>query len=320
MNKKLSTAVFFGALVSRSIAVEAGVTVYGIADADFVYRSNHTISGVNGQHRIDGIHSRFGFRGVEDLGNGIKAGFVIERGVQLDTNAESFNRQSLVWLGGRFGRLSLGRQYSPRHLLMVRLDPFQVRPGTKMNTIYKSYGDVRIDNAVVYNSPNIRGFMMMGMFSVNRNGEEKNRGDGNIRFWALSPRYSKGALDVQLNYHERKPDTSNANMTRVWDLAGGYNFKLIKVSGFYGIVKSTGVQDVRHWMIGGNIPVGSAGKVLLSYVEADDRIEDKQEHQVGLGYFHSLSKRTELYSSLASRGGDFSGYRRELSLGVRHLF
>jgi len=98
------------------------VTIYGVADAavGFGSHGDNDFSGI-----VNGVlsGSRIGFKGTEDLGNGLKAVFVLEQGFDIGNGTASpavgtdkdstFSRQALVGLSGSFGTVSLGRQYAP---------------------------------------------------------------------------------------------------------------------------------------------------------------------------------------------------------------
>ncbi len=119
MQKKLIALAIAG-LVSAPAFAQSNVTIYGVADA-YMGFGDH---GANDMAAVSsgGLSgSRIGFRGAEDLGNGLKAVFTYEQGFDLDDSVNSDAsqglggkaRQSFVGLGGSFGTVSLGRQYAP---------------------------------------------------------------------------------------------------------------------------------------------------------------------------------------------------------------
>ena len=126
---------------SRSLAIVAGllafsgfqaraqsnVSIYGIVDASAQY-----LDGVSRTARLQsgGLSgSRLGFRGVEDLGDGFKAIFTLEMGLNLDTGTSAqgglaFGRQAFVGLSDSWGELTLGRQYGSLYRLAQNFNPF----------------------------------------------------------------------------------------------------------------------------------------------------------------------------------------------------
>ncbi len=116
MQKKLIALAIAG-LVSAPAFAQSNVTIYGVADAGLAWgeHGDNDFSGV-----LSGVlsGSRLGFRGTEDLGNGLKAVFTLEQGFDIGNGAENdsskaFQRQAFVGLAGGFGAVTLGRQYAP---------------------------------------------------------------------------------------------------------------------------------------------------------------------------------------------------------------
>lgn len=124
---------FLGFLALAAVGspmAQDGVTIFGGADI-FI---GQTKSGPRTVNRLDeGGHSatRLGFRGSEDLGDGLRANFLLEGGIGLDSGSGTilgpgfaFTRQSFVGLSGRWGSLDLGRMYTPMFYTLYRADPF----------------------------------------------------------------------------------------------------------------------------------------------------------------------------------------------------
>lgn len=116
MKKALLQSAALACAVSCSTVASAQevVTIYGLIDASVSYADD--VSG-SSSHTLDNgawQSSRLGFRGVENLGGGLKAIFTLEAGLNVDTGSTSaafFGRQSFVGLSGEMGTLTLGRQY-----------------------------------------------------------------------------------------------------------------------------------------------------------------------------------------------------------------
>lgn len=108
---------------------QSAVTIYGLIDTAVRHQSNATATG--GKTSVEGglsSGSRIGFRGVEDLGSGLNAHFVLENGFGSDSatafDANSFfNRTALIGLGDSWGSLDLGRQYSVPFKTTIAYDP-----------------------------------------------------------------------------------------------------------------------------------------------------------------------------------------------------
>ena len=119
MKKTLAAVAVLGAFAAGSVAA-ADVTLYGIVDYSLKYsrvdsdKANE--DAVNNFEMASGAQSgsRFGLKGVEDLGNGMKVGFVLENGFSADDGSllqgnRLFGRESQVFVNGAFGEVSFGR-------------------------------------------------------------------------------------------------------------------------------------------------------------------------------------------------------------------
>ncbi|HRQ56493.1 MAG TPA: porin [Azoarcus taiwanensis] len=329
MQKKLIALAVAGMLAAPLAMAQSNVTIYGVFDIGLNYESSHATSGVKSRTALDSGQqsgSRLGFRGTEDLGNGLKASFVIEYGLRPDLNETlgtgggATTRQSFLALSGDFGTVALGRQYTPQFNMIARMDPFGAGTAGNMANVYD--WDTRLDNTVAYVSPNFSGLSVTVAHSMRAAGQELAKDAGNAKVWAISPRYSNGPIDVQLNMHRIKSDLSGSTATKVWDLAGSYDFGAVKAVAFYGSRKTNNVQDSRYWLLGATVPVSEAGSFKISYVASKDKepASDVKENQWAIGYDHKLSARTNVYSAFAKRSQDWVGYKNQLTVGLRHMF
>ena len=120
------------ALLPAAVSAQSSVTVYGSIDGGVRYQTNVDAAGSGLLSTTSGNYypNRLGFRGKEDLGNGLNAHFQLESGFNdktgaLDnTNNVLFNRTAAVGLGGAWGSLDLGRQYTVAFRTEKFLDPF----------------------------------------------------------------------------------------------------------------------------------------------------------------------------------------------------
>jgi len=200
MQKKL-IALAVASVASGAAFAQTNVTLYGIADAGYIYSQSdpgkyqlvpgaeypaNSIVKIPGENKFSGIKSgllsgsRIGFRGEEALGNGLKAIFTLEYGIDIDDNSGVGNttsglnaRQQFVGLShAKAGTLTLGRQYAPGYLATVNNDPFGgavFEPQSYLsaqagNTITPNSG-ARWNNAIAYTSPNWGGFTAKAIYS-----------------------------------------------------------------------------------------------------------------------------------------------------------
>lgn len=323
------------------VAHAQSVTIFGILDADVRYVKN----GSNHMTRVDsaGIStSRLGFRGLEDLGGGMKAGFWLESQVNVDdgtTNASKFwNRRTTVSLMGDFGEVRAGRDFSPVYRVATGNDPFN---DTGMGAITRTYSTAsingvayathtRMDNSVSYFLPGSLGGIY-GQATVTA-GE----GVAGNRLYGGLLGYRSGPLDVSAGYSRTKVVTADVKHAA---FAASYDFGVAKLAGTYSQLKYTTAKEDQA-SISAIVPVGPA-TVRASYVHSvgnggtfttDNRknIADK----VAVGYWYDLSKRTTLYTnavSLKNKGGAAyvvsagpalgTGTRSQgVDVGIRHQF
>src|SRR6195952_3990426 len=170
--KKSLLALAVLTAASGAAFAQSSVTIYGKVDLGLVYdsgagKSVRISSGVTGGSRI-------GFKGVEDLGGGMKAAFQLETGYCADSAAGSPNfctgsnnfmgRQAHADLTGAFGALSAGRQYSLGFNNLATIDPFGAGFAGQANNVSAAGlylvdpSGIRLNNSVTYSTPNASGF------------------------------------------------------------------------------------------------------------------------------------------------------------------
>lgn len=331
MQKKLIALAVAG-LISAPVFAESNVTVYGILD----FQLNNLSESVSDADTRTGVDNalgqsgnRLGFKGTEDLGNGLKASFVLEAGsFQHENKAFTWGRQYTVALSGGFGTVQIGRQKTPHAVMLDTFDPFGTGTVGNGSNIYGEDGlpDYRLDNLIAYVSPSFGGFNVIAGYTFQAAGDETGQ-DGDLRVFAINPNYKAGALAVSFNYHQIDPKGGDDEIT-VWDLAASYDFGMFKLQGMGGKAELDNALDVTRYMIGGSVKVSDAGSVIASYASTEnDEIDDSRASQFAIGYDHKLSKRTNVYATYATIDNDdnasayISGdYERGFQVGLRHKF
>ena len=173
MKKSLLALAVLGAYAGVASA-QSSVTLYGTLDVNGRYVK------ADGQNRrlsesTDGINSsQLGFRGVEDLGGGLRAGFTLLSGINPDVggaNAKFWNRRSTVSLFGGFGEVRLGRDYIPTFWNLTFFDAFGTNGLGGSTTPRQLYGGTRSDNSIGYFLPaNLGGFYGQAMVAAAEGG------------------------------------------------------------------------------------------------------------------------------------------------------
>ncbi|MCK2128111.1 porin [Thauera aromatica] len=305
MNKKLIALAMAGLFAAPVAIAQSNVTVYGIVDAYLAYAK----AGDNKRIGVDsgGLYgSRLGFRGTEDLGNGLKAVFTLEYSITVDQNEGPGGgplraRQQFVGLQGAFGQISLGRQYAPGYAIArydaaggVPFGPQALMAGAAGSTIVPA-SPARWDNSIAYRAPKFGNLSMSAIYSLGEKNQDQDRRTGDR--WAVAADYANGPLAIGLIYqHGRQVVAVTAEDQKDFALGASYNFGAVSLFATYQTV-DTGDTD-KVWHVGGRVPVGPGGSyAFIAYGELDADNGDKSASAGVIGYRHALSKRTSLYTA-----------------------
>lgn len=345
--KKAASLPFALALgLAASGAWSQNATVYGLVDLGFVGESGGP-NGASANKLTSGVSSgsRLGFRGSEDLGGGLAAIYSLEMGIYADTGALTqgglaFGRQSIVGLqSSTLGTVVLGRQYTPVANIQTETDPFNTGlAGDSANLISAggAGGNNRMDNTVRYaynGSSGLTVDLVYGFGEVTDSMSAKRQYGGAIG-------YVSGPAYVKLGYHNVNDAKGVAGyltfLGAKYDFGlatAHFNYVVNKGSAVFGIVNA----DSRDVMVGLSVPYGQ-GRFMASYIRKDDRTAANYDaNQVAFGYVYYLSKRTNLYYSIAridnnaAPGSPTGFYRvgnateqglgsRAYNFGMRHVF
>ena len=320
---KKSLIALAAVAASGAAFAQSSVTVYGVVDT--------SIAVVKGQDSVSGMlnsgaaTSRLGFRGVEDLGNGLKANFVLEGEVQPDDGTAgglNFRRQSTVGLAGSFGEVRLGRALTASYNAVSRYDMFgTVGLGSTLawSSTETGYAN-RSNNMISYISPKFSGFGVGIDYGF---GEQKE--NRTARYAGIGATYDNGPLSLGLGYDKANNGLAVAGTEDLttWQLGGSYDLSVVKLAAFYKETKykeiATGDSEkLKTWNLGVSAPVGAAGEVKAQYALYDQKAIDSKAHQLSLGYVHNLSKRTAVYGTVSYLKNN--GSQHGLQVGIRHAF
>lgn len=284
-------------------AAQTNVTVFGVLDVGVqrLKNGNKSVS----MESIDGLQtSRIGFRGTEDLGGGLSAGFHLEGAIGPDVGSGGdWRRRATVSLGSKTaGELRLGRDYTPTFWSISRFNAFGTNGvGAASNLVYGFDGAsgtsktvVRSDNSVGYFLPSgLGGVYGQAMVAAGEGSTGKYIG-GRLG-------YAAGAFDIAGAWSET---TNNAagDKFKVGNIGASYQLDAFKLMGLYHVSQQT-TRKQTNWVVGGTYALGQ-GTVRASYVRSNNRDTATGSNYKGnllaLGYVYNLSKRTALYGT-ASR-------------------
>jgi len=333
MKKSLVALAVLAAAGAAS--AQSSVTLFGVVDASLSHYSvkdgqSQTVLGNGGYNS-----SRLGFRGTEDLGGGLAAGFWLEAPLSNDDGSVvrgfNFTRRSTVSLSGGFGEVRLGRDYTPTFWNDTTFDPFGTNGvGTNMiNSVHNGgalvgaftglaaagFTDpaaVRASNTIGYFlPPNLGGFYGQVQFGLdeqvhNDTGFNSKAG----RYAGGRVGYANGPVDVALAYGQTRTfDTATTKIdVNTLNLGASYDLGVVKLFGELSQIKNdyespllNGDVKVNGYLLGVTAPIG-AGLIRASYSVAKgdvDNFSDPKASKFALGYVHNLSKRTALYATVA---------------------
>lgn len=355
---------FLVAAIAAGVAGTAGaqssVQVYGVMDGGIEHVTHAGASGGSSTRVSSGgsNNSRFGFRGSEDLGGGLKAIFNLEGGILIDNGTSDgalFRRQANVGLEGKLGRVVLGRSWTTVYDFVNPFDPMGYAPRyswvpTGGGTLASKYGmTTGYDNMVKYQGT-FGGFKLGASFGAGE--ASRNNADG--RKLAVGAVYDKGPLRFVATA-ERVNGLPNATTgdrsdSKVFHAATSYEVNDgldLKLGVRHYKLERTSAGDVRAntWWAGANYAltpvVDFTGAVYYQDIKngltASDTAADPMMFVLRTRY--TLSKRTNLYATLAhakAKGGVAVGLTRDSSddggvtgqadrqsgvmLGIQHRF
>ncbi len=343
MKKSLLAVAVLGAFAGTAIASD--VTLYGVVDTGLMYThtkvkpDGETAVKTNKFEMMSGKQagSRWGLKGVEDLGNGYKVGFILENGFNSDTGAKKstdpfFNRESSLFVEGGFGRILFGRMGS-------------VNQGTSstgkigmINAFGTSYTDYSANavgvfaagslfpNMITYQSPKFAGVQVHVQYAMSNDandGANENKARKTNRYAALAATYNYGALNLYgavdaTDYaHEAH---SKHHTASTYTFGGNYDFGVLKLFGgvqyfdqieastfkgafaddvFDGRVKGWGAQLSASIPLAGGTMLAGVGYMDGKKAKGVTEVEknDISRIRATVGYSYPLSKRTNVYAA-----------------------
>lgn len=265
--KSLAAVALLGAFAGSAFA--ADVTLYGVVDEGFLYTHKAGSDAVDKLELKSGIQagSRWGLKGTEDLGNGLKVGFILESGFNADDGTQSvsgtmFNREASLNVMGPFGQLSLGKigaitQGTSSWGKVGAVSAFgtsygAANVGNATNVFAATVGVM--DNTIAYQTPKFAGFTVYAQYSMGSSKAASQNSEGKWtptmvenesstdRYYALGATYANGPVNLyfavdSVNYasYFDKTGTTTTPSTKDMDdsltvaFGGSYDFSVVKV-------------------------------------------------------------------------------------------
>jgi predicted porin len=335
MKKNLIVLALLAAAGAAS--AQSSVTLYGRVDAGIGSFKDSVSAGSDGVTRtkLDSNilnNSLWGFKGTEDLGNGLKANFVLESGMSMDTGAQAdsaklFNRKATVGLSGDFGTVELGRNYTAYDSLRAVTNNTVDTNMAVTNNVWAVGGDYanRTDNSIRFDSNTYSGFSgsVAYAFGENKdlNGTTYTPGRDSTDTLSLHVKYANGP--VLVGYAHQALQAATGTDTKYNLVAGSYDFGVAKLSAGYNKADRAGSED-QEYQVGVSAPFG-ATTVYFGYANgkqentAGATIEERSGFDLAATY--ALSKRTTAYAGYKSyEVKNSSKEATAFGVGVRHVF
>lgn len=324
MKKSLLALAVLGAFAGAASA-QSSVTLFGIVDANVRWVNND--AGDLWSLSTSGLStSRLGFRGIEDLGGGLKAGFWLEHGINNDTGAQTdatrfWNRRSTVSIiSDALGEIRLGRDYTATFWNLTEFDPFGTNGVGDSTILFPGRAGIqavdtitRADNVVGYFLPaNLGGIYGQAQFAFPEGNENNHYAGGRIG-------YQAGPFNAAVAYGQTWSTLPGANRIKTWDLGASWDFGFAKLMGEVASLTGElpdGDKTRVNYLIGTTVPVG-AGIIRAAYIYSDFsndgpacpptsvvagatvQLNCDNAQMFSLGYIYNLSKRTAVYTTVA---------------------
>lgn len=327
---------------------QSSVTLYGRVNTSIEHQKLGNASATG----LVSNSSFIGFKGVEDLGNGLKAGFVLEAGFNSDdgsgnagANSDQFNfsRNSEVNLAGSFGMLRLGSFDAASYLATADVVSMHNHDtGPTADALYQHIE--KGGNTIAYSIPEIAGVNAEIQYRFGEKAGLPNSEDKGG--WNLGLNYATGPLGLGFGYSSEKEKdnlTGFTNKFQQYALRASYEIGDLVLAGYYQKQnnKDAGVKEKRNvYRIAAKYTMGAsefhANVGQASKAKIDGVKTGKSATQWTLAYNYNLSKRTKVYALYSTvshtddafitapatfdldptKGDKF----RTFGVGIRHLF
>lgn len=347
MKKTLAAVAVLGAFAGSALA--ADVQLYGIVDTGLRYTHFDGDAAAAGYDAVDKFEmksgqqsgSRFGFKGTEDLGNGLTVGFILENQFNSDDGSLSdsnhfFRREASLFLEGGFGKIAMGRIGSINNGVSSwaqfgMLSAFGTSWDYSAQMGTWAVGAGIWDNMIAYQTPTFAGFTVYAQYGMGSNNNENE--SSSDRYYALGAKYANGPLNLYLavdSINYQTADLTGVNADDIDDsltvtFGGNYDFEVVKlfagaqyydeakISTAFGLLDSADYNTTTYagkfkgWSLGVSASIPAAGgQVLVGAGYMDAEAADSQK----------AAKDDELTRWVVSAGYDYPLSKRTNVYGI----
>jgi predicted porin len=332
--------------VMAQTAPGGGVTVYGLYDVA-VRRATNANAARDANITVeDGLFTgtRWGLRGTEDLGGGLRAVFTVEAGFHPSTgqslqgtSTADYGQEAVAnrlwgreaWLGlrGAWGGVQLGRQYTVAHALAARFQP-QGNANNAALSLFSSHHIARQDNVVRYDHK-LGDVEVLASYTV---GGQASTSANSATAFGLG--YAKGSVSLAA-YVQQMNNRAGTEKRKIMGLGGNYrlNPTVALFGGYMQRSAEVSAQENKAWTLGTNIELSPASTLSLAYFDDSQSGSATLEGSRKVAWAtvnYRFSRRTDLYA-VVDRNEVEDGYARPaflgtlgsqtaFSVGLRHRF
>ncbi|MFZ3019669.1 MAG: porin [Gallionella sp.] len=318
MQKKI-IALAIAAAVSAPAFADNNVTVYGVANVSYDMTQSGAVGNGFSNNKVSSNTSRLGFKGTEDLGDGLAAAWQIESLIQIDGQTAAgntlANRNTYLGLAGGFGTVLMGRHDTPYNLSNRKYDLFadgladnrSIMGGGQgtASTVGASFNG-RQPNVLAYISPAMSGLTGAIAYVAGAEGQTlatQTKGSA----WSMAALYGNGPISANFGYEVHTLGTAPGTLffatlkETAWTISGGYKVAEFEINGIYektddNFAAGANALGHRAYYLSGKYNFGS-NAVKLAYANAAaNATANTDATQVTVGFDHSLSKRTTVYA------------------------
>ena len=349
MNKKLIATAMGLAMAGGMSLATADVKLYGQLDVSI---DSIDIDGGVDDVNMGSNRSAVGFKGSEDLGNGLEAFFKVEYQVDIDDSGDvgpayeddtteggdgdgwKARDQYIGLKGESWGKLTFGSMSTAYKSPAAALDPFyrtrnQARNIGLQSSLHKGRGEEgqgRATNTVRYDSPSFGGVAFAGTYTLDNDETDGEDDDP----YSLGITYNGGPIYAFASYITTDTEVAGNDENEAWQVGAKGTFGDAAVWAIYekdeGLISGgPGSDGADIWGIGASYTIGN-NLISLDYAEGDDTdlagggTLATEYATWRLGAKHNFSKRTMVYITHANIDVDAGGETDLTSLGMRHNF
>ena len=333
------TLIAAAVMAASGVAFAASnVTLYGVIEEGLLLTKTKDKSAVVNLKSGMVSGNRWGLKGVEDLGNGYKVGFILEQGFSANNGEQAvynkaFSRESILYVDGGFGSLAFGRTgglaFAQSRAILTGWALGTSYDGAAWNAIDSVAS--RMNNVVSYATPAFGGFSVHAMYSnsgSNQYNDDSKKWSENGHYYGLGVKYQANAIKSSLIFEAAQnknafapeykdgnwnPTKTNSNKETKYGINYGLEWNLgawTPMFAYQYIWQDGGNKDhqfglsAKGWVAGGTVKL-AARYTFGKNDGAAANVEDKHNTWlIGAAYDYPLSKRTTIktYAGYADGG------------------